>query len=187
LKACNKAGRKGGNMNNKDENLVLEIRQTSLSTHSNSIHIPATNIPLLAKNHFAVRKNNVSPVKISFMGERFEDWFMGKKEEPFKGSILSHQELSYPSTNSQVTSRLGGFNKAETTLTELSYLMKAQWNGQEGPLLTNRKANIFYIRDIHGKLRSVDAHWFDGWRLAAGLIEHPCILEDGFRIFYRNR
>lgn len=182
---------------NTTDDFALGVKQESKSllTSVGEFNIPSTNIPFFAKNHFAVnftanKKNNVSPVKISFAGERFEYWFMDKREPPFGGSVLACGELSFPATSSRIIAELGGYGKVETTLVELSYLMKAQWNGKAGSLLTNGNANMFYVRDVNYKLRAVDAHWLnDSWRVIANEIANlksPCILEDGFRIFYRK-
>ena len=37
--------------------------------------------------------------------------------------------------------------------------MERQPNGEQGVLLTNRWANIFYVCDANGDLRAVDVYW----------------------------
>ena len=59
------------------------------------------------------------------------------------------------SVDGPILAELGGEAKAETTLTEVYSLMEAQKNGENGPLLTNGYANIFYVRDVNGALRAV--------------------------------
>jgi len=52
--------------------------------------------------------------------------------------------------------------------------MEKQKNGEDGVLLNNGYANIFYIRDQNGVLRAVRVYWDDGsWRVYAHGVTNP--------------
>ncbi len=148
--------------------------------------VAATKAPFVARERFVVNMKKDARVKISYLGGNFKDWFLRKEEQPFGGSTLNYGKLSRWSVDSPIIAVLGGEEKAETTLTELFALMEAQKNGEDGPLLTNGYANIFYIRDAGGALRAVYACWGGGgWGVDAGSVTGPCEWGDGDRVFSR--
>jgi len=66
-------------------------------------------------------------------------------------------------------------------------LMAEQGNGEDGILLTNGYANIFYIRDIKGVFWAVRCLWGGGgWRVGAGSVGSPDGWIGGGRFFSRN-
>ena len=128
--------------------------------------IAATTIPFLARERFVVNAYSDAPVKIAYVDPNFREWFFDKKEEPFSGSILKCAKLSRRSVVSHIIAEVGGHDKAETTLTELFALMVAKREGKSGPLATDG-SNIFFIKDVNGKFRSVNVFWRSGrepWR-----------------------
>ena len=65
--------------------------------------------------------------------------------------------------------------------------MEIQGKGEEGILLTNGDANIFYVKDTSDVLRGVYVSWTHcGWRVLARSVEDPGVWCAGLRIFYRN-
>ena len=65
--------------------------------------------------------------------------------------------------------------------------MEAQQNGEKGSLLTNGYANIFYIKDVNGVLRTVRVSWGGGgWYVYAYAVTHPNGWDDGHRVFSRD-
>ena len=65
--------------------------------------------------------------------------------------------------------------------------MEAQPNGENGNLLNNGWANIFYIKDINGTLRAVHVNWLDdGWFVFAHSVEYPNLWRADYRVFSRN-
>ncbi len=158
--------------------LLIPVGTTSLA---------ATTTPFVARDRFVVNTGKKAPVKISYLGDNFKSWFLGKEEQPFAGSTLKYGKLSRYSVDGPILAELGGETAAETTLTELFALMEAQKNGESGPLLTNGYANIFYVRDAAGGLRAVYANWNDdGWRVGAVSILYPNDWYDGHRFFSRD-
>jgi hypothetical protein len=82
---------------------------------------------------------------------------------------------------------LGGEAKVETTLTELWDMLKKQPKGEDGDLLINGYANIFYIKDAEGVLRAVLVHWFAaGWFVSADSVELSLEWSAGYRGFCCN-
>ncbi len=149
--------------------------------------IPANTEKFVAKDNFIVDTSNNAKVKISYLGDNFNEWFLKKAEEPFPGSTIYGRELNKNSVNSPVLAELGGHEKAETTLTELYTAMKVQPNGEKGALLNNGFANIFYVRDINNILRAVYVLWDgDGWIVGACSVEGPDAWDAGFLVFSRN-
>ena len=65
--------------------------------------------------------------------------------------------------------------------------MAEQGNGEDGILLTNGYANIFYIRDIKGVFWAVSCRWIGGgWDVSASSVEDPRGWVGGGRVFSRN-
>lgn len=149
--------------------------------------VAATMIPFVAREHFAVNTKRNAPVKISYLGDNFKEWFLGKTEEPFAGFALNYAKLLRSSVDGPIIAELGGEEKAETTLTEFFSLMKVQRDGQSGFLLNDGCANIFYVRDVNGILRAVSANWSDdGWTVNANPVTSPDEWYGGRRVFSRN-
>jgi hypothetical protein len=139
-----------------------------------TVTIPATTEKFVAKDKFKVDTGRKAKVKISYIGDNFKSWFMGKTEEPFAGSTVYGRKLNKGSVDGPILAELGGQEKAETTLSELFAMMERQANGESGELLTNGYANIFYVRDIDGTLRAVDVYWRGGgWYVDADSVGHP--------------
>lgn len=147
----------------------------------------ATTQKFVAKYKF--RKDS-KEVKFYGIWDNFTNRFLagnGKIEEPLGEQVLRYGNLTKNSVDGPIIEELGGEAKAETTLTELYDLLKKQANGEDGDLLTNGYANIFYIRDIEGVLRAVRVYWFDcGWDVYASSVGRPYVWHAGSRVFSRN-
>jgi hypothetical protein len=65
--------------------------------------------------------------------------------------------------------------------------MEKQKNGEDGVILNNGYANIFYVKDESGVLRAVNVRWNDyGWSVDASSVEDPGRWRDGVQVFSRN-
>jgi hypothetical protein len=149
--------------------------------------VAATTTLFVARDRFVVNTGKKAPVKISDLGGNFKDWFLEKVEQPFVGSTLKYGKLSRSSVDGPILAELGGEAEAETTLTELYALMEVQKNGENGTLLTNGYANIFYVRDVTGTLRAVNASWYDdGWGVYADAVTDPDAWNDDNQVFSRD-
>lgn len=149
--------------------------------------VAATTTLFVVRDHFIQNTKKNAPVKISFVSDYFKECFYGKTEELFGGSTLNYGKLSRSSVDGPIIAELGGEDKAETTLTEAYALMEAQKNGENGPLLTNGWANIFYIKDAKAVLRVVYVFWnVDGWYVDADDVTFPGSWYDDYQVFSRN-
>jgi len=152
-----------------------------------TVTVSAATKKFVAKDWLKVNTGKSASVKISWLGDNLKSWFSAKVEEPIPEITLRYQELRKSSVDAPIIAELGGEAKAETTLAEMFALLERQKNGESGVLLTNGYANVFYIRDVNGVLRAVDARWFgDGWLVDAYFVGDPFRWFDGGRVFSRN-
>lgn len=155
-----------------------------------TVVVSATTSKFVAKDKFVVNTKRNAPVKISAVWDNFTTWFLsgnGKTEDPITEQTLRYHKLRRSSVDGPIINELGGEEKSETTLTEMFSLMEKQKNGEDGVLLTNGYANIFYIRDQNGVLRAVHVYWHVvGWRVYAHVVTYPDAWYGGARVFSRN-
>lgn len=160
-----------------------------------AVVVPATTGQFVAKDEFVVNTKRNAPVKISAVWDNFTSWFLsgdGKIEDPISEQTLRYHKLRKASVDGPIINELGGEAKAETTLSEMFFLMKKQnnekqKNGESRVLLNNGCANIFYIRDVAGVLCAVSVHWCDGgWVIFADSVDDKNKWGDGRRVFSRN-
>lgn len=173
-----------------NDSLVFKIIESPLLDFINTITIPATTKSLVAKDKFVINISRKAKAKIGFLGGNFKEWFLsgnGKIEDPIAETTLRYVNLRKPSVDAPIIAELSGKERAETTLSELYALLEKQCHGEDGPLLTNGYANIFYVRDQNGALRAVRAYWSGGrWGVHARSVEDPFRWIDGYRVFSRN-
>ena len=150
----------------------------------------ATTSKFVAKDKFVVDTKRNASVKISAVWDNFTNWFLsgdGKTEDPISEQTLRYHKLRKASVDGPIIIELGGEAKAETSLSEMFSLMEKQKNGEDGVLLNNGYANIFYIKDQKGVLHAVVVHWVDGgWGVYARSVENPSRWPGGYRVFSRN-
>ena len=155
-----------------------------------TVVVSATTCKFVAKEKFVRDTGHKAKVKIDNLGDNFKAWFLNgnsKTEEPIMEQTLRYHKLRQSSVDGPIMAELGGAEKSETTLSEMFSLMEKQKNGEDGVLLNNGYANILYIKDIAGVLRTVSVHWYVvGWHVSAGSVEHPVRWNDGHRVFSRN-
>lgn len=152
-----------------------------------TVSVNATTEKFVASEKFMVNTEADTKVKILCLGSDFKSWFLSKTEKPIQGGELRFQKLAKASVNGPIFSKLGGKEKAETTLTEMFSLMEKQGKGETGALLTNNDANIFCIRDVCGVRRTLGVRWRnDGWHVSADSLERRPRRLGGFLVFSRN-
>lgn len=157
-----------------------------------TIVVSATTAKLVAKEKFVINTKRNAPVKISYLGDNFKAWFLngdGKTEDPISEQTLRYHKLRQSSVDGPIIAELGGEAKAETTLSEMFSLMEKQKHGEDGVLLNNGWANIFYVKDIAGVLRAVGVRWRGGgWGVSAHSVGRPRPggWFGGGRVFSRN-
>lgn len=127
------------------------------------------------KNFFTVGKN-----KIGYLGNNFEEWF-GEMPSAPKKVKLYFKKLDKYMTDQDILSEL---KPSKCTLDDIAWALK-----ENKQLLTNGYANIFYVRDAKGELRSVNAFWYGfigGWDVGASGVAGPGGWRGGSRVFSRN-
>ena len=169
---------------------VAEPKSTpSILELVSTVAVSATSGQFVAKENFVRDTGRKAKVKISYLGDNFTTWFMsgkGKTEDPISETTLRYHKLRQSSVDGPIITELGGEAKAETTLSEMFSLMEKQKNGEDGVLLNNGYANIFYINDFAGMLRAVVVGWgAGGWRVGVSSVEDPGRWGDGNHVFSR--
>ena len=153
------------------------------------VTIPATTSRFIAKDKFVINTSAAAPVQINHVGENFRRDFLsgeGTIEDPKGETTLRCDRLRQSSKDSFITTELAD-DKAETSLTELCILVEKQGRCQAGVLLTDGSANIFYIKNRTGVLRTVCVRWYvNGWDVGADSIGDPDRWGSGSQVFSRN-
>ena len=152
-----------------------------------TVNIPRTTEKFFAPNKFVVNTEASAKVKISFLGGNFKNYFMDKVEQPQDTRELVYHQLKKNSLDIPIITHLGGGEKVETSLMSVFALMEKQPHGQEGALITNGYANIFYVLDAFEVLRVVYVYWCGGgWSVDAYSIGHPHGWSAGGQVFSAN-
>jgi hypothetical protein len=135
-----------------------------------------------ASDFFTVGTKN--GVRIGYVSDNFKARFGKKVEEDVPAGNVNAHNLLQASLDPPIITELG--DKHETSLSEVSQLMTAQGNGENGTLLTNGYANIFYVRDTEGTLWAVHVSWHsDGWNVYADSVENPGEWNAGIQVLSR--
>lgn len=154
-----------------------------------TVVVSATTGKFVTKDKFVVNTKRNASVKIRYLGDNLKAWFLngdGKTEDPITEQTLRYHKLWQSSVDGPIITELGGEAKAETTLSEMFSLMEKQKHGEDGVILNNGWANIFYIKDSAGVLRAVFVHWYDdGWHVLAFSVEGPGRWGVGYRVLSR--
>ncbi len=125
----------------------------------------------VAKDVF--KPNNLGRIKF-WLGNNFQTQLLGKIEKNVPDAKLAISVLAKSSKNMPIMAELG--DQAETALAYLYELISRQPRGEVGPLLTDGRANIFYIRDANSQFWVVYTSWFSTrreWCLDARFVEYP--------------
>lgn len=150
-----------------------------------TVAIAAITSPFIAREKFVMNTG----ANIRYIGNNFSTWFSAKVEEPMSEATLCYAKLLRNEVDGPIMDELG--DAKETTLAEIYALIQRQANGngkeKEGVLLTNGRANIFYVLDANGTLRAVYVIWYgDGWHVSARSVTRPSRWCDGGQVFSRN-
>ncbi|MEK7509525.1 MAG: hypothetical protein AAB605_02320 [Patescibacteria group bacterium] len=139
----------------------------------------------VASENFKVDTSRKAKVKIAWMGDNFKK-LLTKVEEDVPASDLKIHKLTKPSVDKPIRDELGA--KHKTYLADLWAMLKKQPNGEEGDLLVDGRANIFYIFDEDATSWAVDARWYaddGGWRLDANSVSRPGRWYGGYQVVSR--
>jgi hypothetical protein len=144
----------------------------------NPVSISPSVEKFIAAKKLVVNTTPTSELKISYLGDNFKSWFLGKVEEPFAGSQLKLQKLRQNSVDKPILDELGGEEKAEVLLYEaFNFLKTADQN----------LWYLFYIKDAGRRLCAVNARWDGGgWCLRADEFHDPHHWGADARVVSRN-
>jgi len=123
------------------------------------------NVPLVGGRFVAKQAFTMGNTKVKFcyIDERIPKLFGGVKEDVAAGQLGVHT-LRRPSHDPDIMVAMGPQPKRFVSIGQYYYMLEAQGQGQEGPLLINGYANIGYVMDENGAVWVLDARWYsDGW------------------------
>jgi hypothetical protein len=127
-----------------------------------------------------------NPPRVRYYGENLKIWFAGVEEEESseKPITFSHQQLLRSSVDGPIIAELGGARKARITFTRVLLFIQAQEKGEHHQLLADGQANVFYVPDANGLLRTVLVLKTGGeWHMIAHEIEYKVAHDRGDRVF----
>jgi hypothetical protein len=150
------------------------------------VKIPALIGTFPVEKYFVCDVSEKAIVKISYLGDNFKKWFLCQTVSVREAVCLDVWKLTKNSLDNLILTELG-LGKGETTLDIVFVMMKNQPKGEEGILLTNGRANIFYIKDVSDVLRAVSVVWLcNGWYVCATPVESPYESHKDGLVFSRN-
>lgn len=100
---------------------------------------------------------------------------LASSEPEVAETTLRIHELRESSAEASILAELGE-TVQKTTLGQMYEMMKAQGHGEQGNLLTNGYANIFYVPDAEGTVWAVYCNWGSGdryWSVYAYPVTSP--------------
>jgi len=134
-----------------------------------------------------VAKDHLKSANVGRRDSNFDHLFLNKVEENVPDATLMVSRLERVSLDVPILTKLG--DKAETKLAYLFCLLEKQSKGEDGVLLINGYANIFYVRGTDGNLWAVGAFWdsdYGYWLVEANSREYPYRWNDGNQVFSRD-
>jgi hypothetical protein len=97
--------------------------------------------------------------------------------------MLAVNRLQKAALDAPIIKALG--ERSEVTLVRVFQLLSKQPKGEDGPLLTDNNANMFYVRDSMKNLWVIDAYWLppNGWYVDASSVNYPVEWYGGDLVF----
>jgi len=157
----------------------IVVKQPDLLCRVTTVEVPGT-----AK---FVAKSRLKAANVGWTDDNFNQLFRDKVEEQVSDATLVVSRLEKGSLDAPILAELG--DRAETQLAHMFALLEKQNKGEQGVLLTNGYANIFYIRGTDGNLWAVGAVWGSGggcWGVGAYSVESPGRWNVGCQVFSRD-
>jgi hypothetical protein len=142
--------------------------------------------PFVVREKFVRHGGVWAELQITYFGDDFLPWFGDMKVMPLtRKRILDYQILSRETLDEELLLALGGEIEARTSIADFYELLRRQPTSCEnGVLLNDGRANIFYIRDISGTLRAVAVRKCGkGWYVFTCSITDWDRWRDGYRVF----
>lgn len=189
---------------------IYECDYTYWTTHENELKIavthllknrpkedanplePVETIRVFTDSNFCINDSFLisekPPIQIGWIGEKFQREFLSNTQNKnYETGIttLKIYDLTQKVTDKTIVEQLGGEEKAETSLSQMWSLLKAQGMGQDGPLLINGNSNIFYIKGQNNVLWSISCFWHESigpWRIEASLFSNLSVWKPNRRV-----
>lgn len=139
-------------------------------------------------DHFKVtpeRERKNAKVVIGYVSDNVKALIKGRLEPEEAQATIRIHELCQASVDGPILTELG--ENVKTGLNRMFQMMEKQGRGQEGDLLTNGYANIFYVRD-HNVLWAARCYWRSSrgyWDVHASPVTGPCAWRAGCQVFSR--
>ena len=171
----------------RDELVISEaVAKKLLERLSTTIAVPAMT-QFIAADNFVVDTSKSALMKISYLGDNFKANFLQKVEsDEVAAEELVINKLLENSFDPAIIIALGGEAKVEISLGQFFAAFAKQPKGEDGPLLTNRYANVGYIRGSNGVLCAVGGRWrVGGWSFGADSLDRRDRWSDGYQFLSR--
>jgi hypothetical protein len=139
----------------------------------------------VAKDNFGQGKT-INGVKFYDLGDNFKKIMLPMVEGVVEATTLQSYELLCNARDLAILKELPS-GREVTTLGQLHHQLTLQGEGQEGALLANGYANIFYVVGADGNLWAVGAYWGSGrgWSVCANPVGYPNDWDAVRRVFSR--
>lgn len=153
-----------------DQHRILEPGRSLIVPAIEKFHLKQViEKPLYAKHQLFIEEYGFSLIK-----KEFPDWET-LSQENVPETVLRRHYVKEWSSDFRIIAELGGEEVAETTFAQMFYLINNQEFGY-GPLLTNFKPNVFYIRNCDEQLCEVRCYrrgegYCFPWYIHAGKLE----------------
>jgi len=145
-------------------------------------------VPAVADFSTAVFFQTGGPV--GWTSDNFRRMFSDHVEPETPDTTLRIHQLTKPAKDPAIIDELGGEGAVEATLGQMWRMIEKQAKGQEGKLLTNGYANLFYIRSqVDNQLWAVNCGWGSGgrcWSVCAAPVSSPLGWSAGCRVVSRD-
>ena len=160
---------------------------STLLAFEGEIPIHATAGPFVVKEKLV--KRAPAGIQVTYFGDDFLSWFGDMVVFPDELSLIAESYSSRrEALDEEVLAALGGIARAQIGIAAFCFLLAQQPNAKEnGPLLTDGRANVVYAADINGILRAVGARRCGpGWYIFTCKIEDWDRWREGYRFFRRK-
>lgn len=157
------------------------------------VAVPALTEVFDPKDKFNEDMSETAAVRISGKGSNFESWVLTAAVEARAGYVLEPHTLISDASDADILQDAER-DDVDTDPAAIHHLVAQQPKGEEGPLLSDGKANIFYVQrkvEEQGKIQSVrrvvGVRWRGrGWRFDAGPVPNAYGWRAGDRVFFRK-
>ncbi|MFH1909698.1 MAG: hypothetical protein ABIJ72_00690 [bacterium] len=138
------------------------------------------------EDHFKVtpeRERKTAKLVIGYVSDNVKALIKERLEPEEAQATIRVHELCQPSVDGPILAELG--ENIKTGLNRMFQMMEKQGRGQEGDLLVNGRANIFYVE---GTVWAAYCYWssgYDYWLVSAYPVTYPSTWNAGHQVFSR--